>query len=158
MRTVSPVEASAMPELPGPSAQDMAEVWAAAVAGDSSPDLATNGKTGTSGDRIALTFDDGPDPHSTPRILATLRQRHVKATFFVVGSRVEEHPGLVRQIVKEGHAIGNHSYDHADMSLLIPGQIRLELQCTQKAVDGALGYHYRMALMRPPYGSPYGEG
>lgn len=158
VRTVSPVEARAMPELPGPSAQDMAEVWAAAVARDSSPDLAANGRTGTSGDRIALTFDDGPDPHTTPRILATLRRHDVKATFFVVGSQVERHPGLVRQIVEEGHAIGNHSYDHADMSHLTPGQIRLELQRTQKAVDKALGSHYRMDLMRPPYGSPYGGG
>jgi peptidoglycan/xylan/chitin deacetylase (PgdA/CDA1 family) len=87
-----------------------------------------------------------------------LRKQHVKATFFVVGRQVEKHPDILRQIVDEGHAIGNHSYDHADMSRLTPGQMRLELQRTQEAVDKALGYHYRMALMRPPYGNPYVEG
>ena len=155
---VSPVEAWTLPESPGPLPPDMGEVWEAAVARDSSPDLATHGKTGTSGDRIALTFDDGPDPRTTPRILATLQRHHVKATFFVVGSQVERHPGLLRRIVREGHTIGNHSYDHADMSNLSSGQMSLELRRTQKAVDEALGYHYQMALMRPPYGEPYFEG
>jgi peptidoglycan/xylan/chitin deacetylase (PgdA/CDA1 family) len=153
-----PVEAGTMPEPPGPSPPDLGVVWAAAVAGDSSPDLATNGKTGTSGGRVALTFDDGPDPSTTPRILATLRRHDIKATFFVVGSQVERHPALLRRIIEEGHTIGNHSYDHADMSYLTPGQIRLELQRTQKAVDKALGYHYQMKIMRPPYGEPYFEG
>jgi peptidoglycan/xylan/chitin deacetylase (PgdA/CDA1 family) len=158
VRPVLPVETGALSADPGPPPPDMGEVWAAAVAGDPSPDLATYGKTGTSGGRIALTFDDGPDPRSTPRILAILREHHVKATFFVVGRQVEEHPGVLRQIVDAGHTIGNHSYDHADMSRLSAGQIRLELQRTQKAVDDALGYHYRMAVMRPPYGNPYFEG
>jgi peptidoglycan/xylan/chitin deacetylase (PgdA/CDA1 family) len=157
VRSVSSVEAGNLPEPPGPLPPDVAEVWAAAVAGDPSPDLATHGKTGTSGGRIALTFDDGPDPHTTPRVLATLRERHVKATFFVVGSQVERYPGLLRRIVEEGHSIGNHSYDHADMSYLTPQQMRLELRRTQKAVDRALGYRYQMALMRPPYGEPYFE-
>ena len=158
VRPASPVEAGTMPEPPRPSPPDLGEVWAAAVAGDSSPDLATNGKTGTSGGRIALTFDDGPDPRTTPRILATLRRHDAKATFFVVGSQVERHPALLRRIVEEGHTIGNHSYDHADMSYLPPAQIRLELLRTQKAVDKALGYHYQMKIMRPPYGEPYFEG
>jgi peptidoglycan/xylan/chitin deacetylase (PgdA/CDA1 family) len=158
VRSVSRVETGTLSEDPGSLPLDMGEVWAAAAAENSSPDLATNGKTGTSGGRIALTFDDGPDPHSTPRILAVLRKQHIKATFFVVGQQVEKHPDILRRIVDEGHAIGNHSYDHADMSRLTPGQMRLELQRTQEAVDKALGYHYRMGLMRPPYGNPYVEG
>ena len=158
VQTVSPVKAGTLPEPPGPLPPDMGEVWAAAVAGDSSPDLAVHGKTGTSGGRISLTFDDGPDPRTTPRILATLQEHDVEATFFVVGRQVEEHPDLLRRIVREGHTIGNHSYDHADMSYLTPGQMRLELRKTQKAVDEALGYRYQMALMRPPYGDPYFEG
>jgi peptidoglycan/xylan/chitin deacetylase (PgdA/CDA1 family) len=158
VRSAAPVEARTLPEPHGPPPPDLGEVWAAAVAGDSSPNLATNGKTGTSGGRVALTFDDGPDPDTTPRILSTLRQHDVKATFFVVGSQVERHPALLRRIVEEGHTVGNHSYDHADMSYLTPGQIRLELQRTQKAVDKALGYHYQMKIMRPPYGEPYFEG
>lgn len=158
VRPASPVEAGTMPEPPGPSPPDLGEVWAAAVARDSSPDLATNGETGTSGGGVALTFDDGPDPRTTPRILATLRRHDVKATFFVVGSQVERHPALLRRIVEEGHTIGNHSYDHADMSYLTTEQIRLELQRTQKTVDKALEYHYQMMIMRPPYGEPYFEG
>jgi peptidoglycan/xylan/chitin deacetylase (PgdA/CDA1 family) len=136
----------------------MGQVWSAAIAQDPSPDLATHGKIGTSGGRIALTFDDGPDPRTTPRILDTLREHHLKATFFVVGMQVEENPSLLRRIVAEGHTIGNHTYNHADMSALNPRQMRLELQRTQEAVDDALGYHYPMALMRPPYGNPYFEG
>ena len=158
VRNVSPVEARAMPELPRPSTQEMADVWAAAVDADSSPDLATNGKTGTSGGGVALTFDDGPDPQTTPRILATLQKQNIKATFFVLGSQVEKHPALLRRIVEEGHTIGNHTYDHADMSNLTPGQMRVELQRTQKAVDKAMGYHYEMQIMRPPYGEPYFDG
>jgi peptidoglycan/xylan/chitin deacetylase (PgdA/CDA1 family) len=158
VRAVSPVEVRPMPDLPGPSAQEMNNIWDAAVKDDSSPDLATNGKTGTSGNGVALTFDDGPNPRTTPRILATLREQDVKATFFVVGSQVEKHPDLLRQIVEEGHVIGNHTYDHANLSKLSTEQMRNELQSTQEAVDKALGYHHEMKIMRPPYGEPYFDG
>ncbi len=67
-------------------------------------------------------------------------------------------PGLLRRILAEGHTIGNHTYNHADLSGLSPGRMRLELQRTQEAVDDALGYHHPMVLMRPPYGNPYFDG
>lgn len=127
------------------------------MARDPSPDLATGGSIGTSGNRVALTFDNGPDPRTTPLILDTLKERGVKATFFVVGRQVVENPGLLRRIVAEGHAVGNHTYDHADMSGLSLGRMRDELRSTQEAVDDAIGYHHPMALMRPPYGNPYVE-
>ena len=136
----------------------MGRVWAAAVADDPSPDLATGGRVGTSGNRVALTFDDGPDPRTTPLILDTLREHGVEATFFVVGRQVAENPALLRQIVGEGHIVGNHTYDHADMSALSLARMHGELRSTQEAVDDALGYHHPMALMRPPYGNPYVEG
>ncbi len=148
-------EAEILPEPPDLRQPDMERVWDAAIAKDSWPDLATHGKTGTSGRRIALTFDDGPDPRSTPRILDSLREHDLKATFFVLGHRVKERPGLLRRIVKEGHTIGNHAYNHTDMSDLSQRRMRLELRRTQAAVDHALGYHYPMVLMRPPYGNPY---
>jgi peptidoglycan/xylan/chitin deacetylase (PgdA/CDA1 family) len=160
-RAVLPVEATILPAPPRPQPPDMADmgrVWAAAVAKDPSPDLAARSKTGTSGGRVALTFDDGPDPRTTPLILDSLRRQDIKATFFVVGRQVKENPGLLRRIVAEGHTIGNHTYDHADLSGLNPKQTRLELRSTQKAVDDALGYHYPMVLMRPPYGDPYFGG
>jgi peptidoglycan-N-acetylglucosamine deacetylase len=157
VRPALPVEAAALPSPPEPP-PDMGQIWAAAVARDPSPDLATSGGVGTSGNRVALTFDDGPDPRTTPLILDTLRERGVRATFFVVGRQVAENPGLLRRIVAEGHAVGNHTYDHPDMSDLSAAQMREELRSTQEAVDDALGYHYPMALMRPPYGNPYLDG
>jgi peptidoglycan/xylan/chitin deacetylase (PgdA/CDA1 family) len=136
----------------------MVRVWATAVAQEHWPDLAVGGTVGTSSGKVALTFDDGPDPRTTPLILDTLRERNARATFFVVGRQVAENPGLLRRIVAEGHAVGNHTYDHADMSGLSAGRMHVELRSTQEAVDEALGYHYPMALMRPPYGNPYLEG
>ena len=156
VRPVLPAEAGTLPDPPEPP--DMGRVWAAAMDQDPWPDLATGGTTGTSGNRIALTFDDGPDPRTTPFILDTLRERGVNATFFVVGRQVAENPGLLRRIVAEGHTLGNHTYNHADMSDLGARRMRGELRSTQEAVDDALGHHYQMALMRPPYGNPYIEG
>jgi peptidoglycan/xylan/chitin deacetylase (PgdA/CDA1 family) len=92
-------EAEILPEPPDLRQPDMERVWDAAIAKYSWPDLATHGKTGTSGRRIALTFDDGPDPRTTPRILDSLREHDLKATFFVLGRRVKERPGLLRRIV-----------------------------------------------------------
>ncbi|CAA9439979.1 Peptidoglycan N-acetylglucosamine deacetylase [uncultured Rubrobacteraceae bacterium] len=157
-RAVLPVEAGTPPAPPHPRPPDLGQVWDNAIARDPFPDLATNSKTGTLGGRISLTFDDGPEPRTTPLILDTLRKHDLKATFFVLGRQVKAHPDLLRKIVEEGHTLGNHTYDHADMSGLSPAQMRLELQSTQEAVDDALGYHYPMVLMRPPYGSPYFEG
>ncbi|MFD3582652.1 bifunctional polysaccharide deacetylase/glycosyltransferase family 2 protein [Streptomyces sp. NPDC058683] len=100
---------------------------------------------------IALTFDDGPDPVWTPRILDVLRRNHVHATFFVVGTQVVAHPELVRRIVSEGHQIGIHTFTHPDLSRLAPWQRSLELRETQLAVAGAAGV--TSALLRPPYSS-----
>ena len=66
----------------------------------------------TSANEIWLTFDDGPDPLATPWILKTLQEKEIKATFFLIGEKMEEFPDLVQQIIKEGHSIGNHSYSH----------------------------------------------
>ncbi|MGI8859304.1 MAG: polysaccharide deacetylase family protein [Rubrobacteraceae bacterium] len=164
LRPVSPVESGTPPappkhpDSPDSSSPDMEKVWAAAADEDSWPRLATGAKTGTFGGKISLTFDDGPEPRTTPKILDTLKKHDLKATFFVLGRQVKEHPGLLRRIVEEGHIVGNHTYDHADLSALSTKQTRRELESTQKAVDDALGYHYPMAVMRPPYGDPYLAG
>jgi cellulose synthase/poly-beta-1,6-N-acetylglucosamine synthase-like glycosyltransferase/peptidoglycan/xylan/chitin deacetylase (PgdA/CDA1 family) len=100
---------------------------------------------------IALTFDDGPDPTWTPRILDVLRRDHVHATFFVVGTQVVAHPELVRRIVADGHQIGIHTFTHPDLARLAPWQRSLELRETQLAVAGAAGV--TTALLRPPYSS-----
>lgn len=120
-----------------------------------SPSLAAPGEALDYGGRIALTFDDGPDPKVTPAILDTLRENNLKATFFVSGDRATQHPELIRRIVREGHTLGNHTHSHPNMALLSPGDIHKELRRTQQAVNRALGYRYEMVMMRPPYGEPY---
>lgn len=100
---------------------------------------------------VALTFDDGPDPVWTPRILDVLRRNHVHATFFVVGTEVVKHPELVRRIVAAGHQVGIHTFTHPHLSRIAPWQRSLELRETQLAVAGAAGV--TTALLRPPYSS-----
>ncbi|HEU4424969.1 MAG TPA: bifunctional polysaccharide deacetylase/glycosyltransferase family 2 protein [Pilimelia sp.] len=100
---------------------------------------------------IALTFDDGPDPVWTPRILDALRRHRARATFFVVGARVNEHPELVRRMLAEGHEIGSHTFTHANLNGLPPWQRALEFTLTQNAIAGATGH--RALLFRPPFSS-----
>jgi cellulose synthase/poly-beta-1,6-N-acetylglucosamine synthase-like glycosyltransferase/peptidoglycan/xylan/chitin deacetylase (PgdA/CDA1 family) len=99
--------------------------------------------------RIALTFDDGPDPRWTPRIAAELVRLRVPATFFVVGSRVVLHPGLVRDLHARGFEIGNHTFSHSDVAELPGWELGLQLGLTENAVAGAIGVRPR--LFRPPY-------
>ncbi|MDX3094527.1 glycosyltransferase [Streptomyces sp. ME19-03-3] len=100
---------------------------------------------------VALTFDDGPDPRWTPKILDVLRRHRVHATFFVVGTQVAAHPELVRRILAEGHEIGVHTFTHADLGTLPEWQRSLELRETQLALAGATGR--TTSLLRPPYSS-----
>ena len=152
------IEVGSLLAPPQPHSLDMGRVWTAARARDPWPSLVADGRTGTAGGKVSLTFDDGPDPTITPRVLDTLREQELKATFFVVGRQVAKHPDLLRRIVREGHTLGNHTYSHSDMADLAPARMRWELRSTQRAVDDALGYHYEMSMMRPPYGSPYFDG
>ncbi len=101
------------------------------------------------GRRIALTFDDGPDPRWTPRIAALLRRLGVPATFFVVGEHVVEHPDLVASLKDQGFELGAHTFNHADLTT-IPGWERdLQMSMTDAAVVGAAGVRPR--FFRPPY-------
>ncbi|MFB4299797.1 bifunctional polysaccharide deacetylase/glycosyltransferase family 2 protein [Actinomadura sp. NTSP31] len=100
---------------------------------------------------IALTFDDGPDPVWTPRILEVLRRRGAHATFFAVGAHVAANPGLTRRVLREGNEIGSHTYTHVDLATAPAWRARLELDLTQRALAGAAGVHTR--LMRMPYSS-----
>lgn len=100
---------------------------------------------------IALTFDDGPHVTNTPRLLDMLRDRNIKATFFVVGKCAQEYPHLIRRILAEGHEIGNHTWTHRSLPTLSEASAHDELVKTAKAVEDASGYHIR--VMRPPYGA-----
>ncbi len=103
-----------------------------------------------SGNYIAITFDDGPHPQNTPRLLDILAARNVKATFYVIGRSVDLNPGVLRRTVAEGHEIGNHSHTHRLLSKLSESEVRQEMQRCQDAVGRAAGV--RMRTMRPPYG------
>jgi cellulose synthase/poly-beta-1,6-N-acetylglucosamine synthase-like glycosyltransferase/peptidoglycan/xylan/chitin deacetylase (PgdA/CDA1 family) len=101
------------------------------------------------GRRIALTFDDGPDPRWTPRIAAELERLGVPATFFVLGSKVVRHPDVVRDLHDDGFELGNHTFSHADVAGLPDWQLSFQLGLTENAVAGAAGVRPR--LFRPPY-------
>ncbi|MEV6494400.1 polysaccharide deacetylase family protein, partial [Actinoplanes sp. NPDC051633] len=98
---------------------------------------------------VALTFDDGPDPVWTPRILDALRRHRATATFFVVGAQVNKHPDLVRRIVAEGHQLGLHSFTHRDLTTMSEPRRRIEFELTRNAVAQATGQDLK--LFRPPY-------
>jgi len=116
-------------------------------------DLSGNGlRTARLADRtVALTFDDGPDPRWTPRLLSLLEAKKVPATFFVVGSRVLDTPGLVARERRDGDALGIHTFTHIDLAAHPVWQDKTELALTQKALAAAAGVH--SGLLRPPYSS-----
>jgi peptidoglycan/xylan/chitin deacetylase (PgdA/CDA1 family) len=103
-----------------------------------------------SGNYVAMTFDDGPHPQNTPRLLDILRARNIKATFFVIGRSVDLYPQIVRRTVAEGHEIGNHTHTHRLLSKLGDTEVRGELTRCRDAVARAAGV--QMRTMRPPYG------
>src|SRR4051812_9224367 len=84
--------------------------------------------------RIALTFDDGPNPHATPAILDVLRAEQVPATFFLLGKHVERWPHLARRVAAEGHGVGNHGYHHRKLHLRGPAYVRLDLELGADAI------------------------
>lgn len=100
---------------------------------------------------VALTFDDGPDPNTTPAVLATLRRHGARATFFVIGERAARHPELVAALRREGHQVENHSLRHAWTTPFLPRwRLAAELQKTQQIVERACGQAPRW--FRPPIG------
>jgi peptidoglycan/xylan/chitin deacetylase (PgdA/CDA1 family) len=99
---------------------------------------------------IALTFDDGPNPIYTPRILAILKKYQVKATFFDVGRLVAAHPDLTRREYSAGHIIGNHTWTHANLTLLSAAGIQAQLDNASATIQTTTGV--RPLFFRPPYG------
>ncbi|MFL6568881.1 MAG: polysaccharide deacetylase family protein [Chthoniobacterales bacterium] len=103
------------------------------------------------GPYVAMTFDDGPNPTLTPKLLDLLAKHHMKATFFVVGQNAADHPDILKRAVHEGHEIANHSWSHPNLGKMGDDAVRRELQKTDDAITAAIGT--RPTLMRPPYGS-----
>jgi len=99
---------------------------------------------------VALTFDDGPDPRFTPKILRILKNAHVKATFFVVGISAKDHPNLIKQAARAGNLIENHTWDHPEFELLGSLRMAAELEKTSKLIARLTGA--RPKYFRPPHG------
>jgi len=103
------------------------------------------------GNRIALTFDDGPTPGVTDLILDELQKRKLHATFFMIGQRVATTPDLARRVLAGGHEVGNHTFTHPNLTTLADHAIDAEIQKTQDIMDKML--NHRPAWFRPPYGA-----
>ena len=99
---------------------------------------------------VALTFDDGPGPY-TERLLNAMKKRGVKATFFLLGNRIDKYPDLVKRMEKEGHAVGNHSYDHPNLTRLSSSGVASNMNKTAKKIEKLIGH--KPEVMRCPGGS-----
>jgi peptidoglycan/xylan/chitin deacetylase (PgdA/CDA1 family) len=100
---------------------------------------------------LALTYDDGPNPSATPRLLEVLARHEVRATFFLIGEYVRRQPALAREIAAAGHAIGNHTMTHPWLSYQSAARIRGEIAGGNAAIEDVIGVEVR--LFRPPHGA-----
>jgi cellulose synthase/poly-beta-1,6-N-acetylglucosamine synthase-like glycosyltransferase/peptidoglycan/xylan/chitin deacetylase (PgdA/CDA1 family)/spore germination protein YaaH len=116
---------------------------------DALPEPYRVGLYGSSPNQVAITFDDGPDPEWTPKVLDILKRENAKATFFLIGNQADKFPSLMSRIYKEGHEIGNHTFTHPDISDLSGTVAKLELNLTESLFASKLGI--RTVLFRPPY-------
>ena len=104
---------------------------------------------GYSPNKVVITFDDGPDPEWTPKILDVLKEKHATATFFLIGIQADKFSGLTRRVYEEGNTIGNHTFTHPDITNLSTPLFKAELNVTERLFASMLGV--RTTLMRPPY-------
>ena len=100
--------------------------------------------------KIALTFDDGPHPIITPKVLSLLKKYNIKATFFVIGANIDNYPEPLKQAVKNGHEIGNHTNSHRILKALSKKEILKEIEFCRKKIYDLTGY--KSTLLRPPCG------
>lgn len=100
---------------------------------------------------VAMTFDDGPHPVNTPKLLDILKARNIKATFYVVGTNAQSYPHILKRMIAEGHEIGNHTKTHASLTKLSPDGVRNEMGFTHRVIVEATGVAPK--TMRPPYGA-----
>lgn len=121
-------------------------------AGAGAPLKASYNSCKVNGPYVAMTFDDGPHATHTPRLLRMLRERNLKATFFLIGTSVDAYPQIVRQILADGHEVANHTRTHASLTKLSDAGVARELSsCNASIAQAANGY--RPQVFRPPYGA-----
>ena len=122
---------------------------------DDNPDVDKDEEESESTDatvkKVALTFDDGPDPKVTTHILATLKKYNAKATFFMLGSRVEYYPEIAINVEKAGHELGNHTWNHPDLTKASVKKINKEITSTSSIIEDVTGK--KATVFRPPYGA-----
>jgi peptidoglycan-N-acetylglucosamine deacetylase len=104
---------------------------------------------GFSKNQLAMTFDDGPDPEWTPKILDVLKREHVPGTFFLIGIQAEKFSSLTKRIYREGHEIGNHTFTHPDISSIGSSYMKVELNLTEQLF--ASRWAFAAHVFRPPY-------
>jgi cellulose synthase/poly-beta-1,6-N-acetylglucosamine synthase-like glycosyltransferase/peptidoglycan/xylan/chitin deacetylase (PgdA/CDA1 family)/spore germination protein YaaH len=118
------------------------------------PKATTITRWGARSDKVlALTFDDGPDPRYTPKILDILAEKGVTATFFIVGSAGALNTDILERIYREGHEIGNHTFTHLNTTIASPERLAFEINATQRLIESTIGA--RTTLFRPPYGDDF---
>ncbi|MEA3210156.1 MAG: peptidoglycan-N-acetylglucosamine deacetylase [Chthoniobacter sp.] len=140
----APPATNSTPEPPVTAAEPSVPVPAA-------PAKVTYSQCNVDGPYLAMTFDDGPHAENTPRLLDMLKQRGLKATFFVVGQCAAENPNIMKRIVEEGHEIANHSWSHPSLNKMGEGAVTDQLQRTHDVIVQTTGVTPK--LMRPPYGA-----
>ena len=101
--------------------------------------------------KVLLTFDDGPNPRTTPKILKIIKKRNIKAIFFVIGLQVKKYPNILKEIYADGHIIGNHTYHHKNLAKLSKSEIEAEIGDTNKLITSITGE--KVKYLRPPYGA-----
>jgi len=111
-------------------------------------DLYINGQTENK--VVALTFDDGPDPVNTPKIIKVLRDNNIQGTFFCIGEQIEACKSIIKQAYADGDVIANHSWSHKDLTIINTAEIKNEVTLTENEINKVIGK--RSALIRPPYG------
>ena len=117
---------------------------------------AKSGAHPTTNRTVNLTYDDGPNPETTPALVKLLDEEGIKATFFFIGSHIEKYPELVEMVFKSGHTVANHSYSHPFMPGLSRARMAAEIDRTNDLIEGITGE--KAHLFRPPYGIIDGRG
>jgi peptidoglycan/xylan/chitin deacetylase (PgdA/CDA1 family) len=155
-QSVHTQDAAATPSLEKPVSMTLSPAVPPAASPTASPAAKKPGPLSYSqvsgvGKTIAITFDDGPSPKLTPMLLDILKQRGIKATFFVIGQNAAEFPDILKREVAEGHEIGNHSWSHPQLNHLSADGVTAQIEKTNAAIRAAIGHD--PVLIRPPYGA-----
>jgi peptidoglycan/xylan/chitin deacetylase (PgdA/CDA1 family) len=150
IKRAKPVQSIEAPPKPATSPNGEKEVSEKTPAPPQEPAITFN-SVHVDGPYIAMTFDDGPSATLTPKLLDILAAHHIKATFFVLGEMVAEHPEILARAAREGHEIASHSWSHPNLAKMSQEGVRSQLQRTDDEIKTAAGK--RPTLFRPPYGS-----